>query len=426
MKKARQFKSLIVLNEILTNHLKSIQSAKSAGQRVAYVSVGFPVEILLSFDIVPVCIQTHAAIIGALRRSKPVLEEIEGHWGYAVDLCSEIKISLGIGLSGEKIEGYAIPRPDLVVSANNVCNQMAKCSEMIGRYSDVPLFLIDMPFISGNIGTHTIGYIRYQLKNLIRDLEMFTGEAFDQGRLLEACYYAELSRLKWREILELCKHTPAPISALDLFAHMLPLSLLRGSGDVVRFYDLLKHEIQNRVDAREEVIPEEKHRLGWDHLPIYHKTRYLAKAFGRYGGVFVGATFLDVTASDLPTYRGFESYADMERSGSIDFTRLSLGEILDLIATEYGMLYVNRDLGYREKRLSMLVEQYGMDGFVFHLNRGCKSQSLYQYKLKEMLSKKMGIKSLLIDGDSMDPRFFSEKQVTTRIEAFMESLEQKG
>ncbi len=43
-----------------------------------------------------------------------------------------------------------------------------------------------------------------------------------------------------------------------------------------------------------------------------------------------------------------------------------------------------------------------------------------------MLRRKFGIKSLLIDGDSVDPRFFSERQVTTRIEAFMEALTRRG
>jgi benzoyl-CoA reductase/2-hydroxyglutaryl-CoA dehydratase subunit BcrC/BadD/HgdB len=34
-----------------------------------------------------------------------------------------------------------------------------------------------------------------------------------------------------------------------------------------------------------------------------------------------------------------------------------------------------------------------------------------------------GFATLIIDADSMDPRYFSEAQVTTRIEAFMEALE---
>jgi len=425
MRRPKVMKSLIVLNEILTNYFRSIQSAKSEGQKIAYVSVGFPVEILYSIDILPICIQTHAALIGALKTSKFILEDVEGRLGYAADLCSEIKMSLGIALSKEKITGMGPPSPDLVVSANNVCNQITKCAEVLSHYYKVPRFFIDMPFVAKDTYSYTLQYIKSQLRNFIEFLEEYTDQKFDYSRLWETCYQTEMSRLIWRDILQLCKHSPAPISALDIFVHMVPLSSLRGKKNVVRYYELLKLEIEERVKANDAAVPEERYRLGWDHLPIYHKTKYLSNLFSKYGGVFVVAPFLDVTTQDLTIYDQFEMNITMMEKTDLDFSKFSAEKILELLTHEYSMIYVNRNLDYKAKHISSLVDEYSLDGFVFHLNRGCKSQCLSQYRLQQIIKEKFGINSLIIDGDSMDPRFFSENQITTRIEAFMESLKKR-
>jgi benzoyl-CoA reductase/2-hydroxyglutaryl-CoA dehydratase subunit BcrC/BadD/HgdB len=206
---------------------------------------------------------------------------------------------------------------------------------------------------------------------------------------------------------------------------MVPLSSLRGNKDVVRYYELLKLEIEERVKANDAAVPDERYRLGWDHLPIYHKTKYLSNLFSKYGGVFVVAPFLDITAHDLTIYDQFEMNITMMEKGDLDFSKFSAEKILELLTHEYSMIYVNRNLDYKAKHISSLVDEYSLDGFVFHLNRGCKSQCLSQYRLQQMIKEKFGINSLIIDGDSMDPRFFSENQITTRIEAFMESLRKR-
>ncbi len=57
------------------------------------------------------------------------------------------------------------------------------------------------------------------------------------------------------------------------------------------------------------------------------------------------------------------------------------------------------------------------------LNRSCKAVSFGEHELREILTEKTGIPALLFESDMGDPRFYSEVQVKTRLEAYFETLE---
>jgi benzoyl-CoA reductase/2-hydroxyglutaryl-CoA dehydratase subunit BcrC/BadD/HgdB len=69
-----------------------------------------------------------------------------------------------------------------------------------------------------------------------------------------------------------------------------------------------------------------------------------------------------------------------------------------------------------------MVEKYEVDGVVFHSNRSCKPYSLGQYDIQRLIKEKVGIPTLMIEADMTDERSFSESQVETRIDAFIEML----
>jgi len=60
-----------------------------------------------------------------------------------------------------------------------------------------------------------------------------------------------------------------------------------------------------------------------------------------------------------------------------------------------------------------------------HSNRSCKPYSLGQYDIQRIVEKERGIPSLMIEADMVDERSFSESQVATRIDAFMEVIKQR-
>ena len=69
-----------------------------------------------------------------------------------------------------------------------------------------------------------------------------------------------------------------------------------------------------------------------------------------------------------------------------------------------------------------MVDKYGVDGIVMHSNRSCKPYSLGQYDIAKIVERERKIPSLIIEADMVDERSFSESQVATRIDAFMEMI----
>jgi benzoyl-CoA reductase/2-hydroxyglutaryl-CoA dehydratase subunit BcrC/BadD/HgdB len=57
-----------------------------------------------------------------------------------------------------------------------------------------------------------------------------------------------------------------------------------------------------------------------------------------------------------------------------------------------------------------------------HSNRSCKPYSVGMYGLRAEVARLTGKPGVVIEADQNDPRVFSEAQVETRLEAFIESM----
>jgi benzoyl-CoA reductase/2-hydroxyglutaryl-CoA dehydratase subunit BcrC/BadD/HgdB len=77
------------------------------------------------------------------------------------------------------------------------------------------------------------------------------------------------------------------------------------------------------------------------------------------------------------------------------------------------------------KTVMAMVDKYEVDGIVMHSNRSCKPYSLGQYDIQRIVEKQKGIPSLMLEADMTDERKFSESQIETRIDAFIEILQEK-
>ena len=95
---------------------------------------------------------------------------------------------------------------------------------------------------------------------------------------------------------------------------------------------------------------------------------------------------------------------------------------LESMAVAYSSVYINISLDMMIGTLKKMIRKYDADGLVMHSNRSCKPYSLGQYDLSRMVAKEIGIPTLIIEADMVDERSFSESQIETRIDAFMETL----
>ena len=70
-----------------------------------------------------------------------------------------------------------------------------------------------------------------------------------------------------------------------------------------------------------------------------------------------------------------------------------------------------------------MIEEFSLTGFIMHSNRSCKPYSVGMYCLQDDLTKLTGKPGVVIEADQNDPRVYSDAQVETRLEAFIESMQ---
>jgi len=65
---------------------------------------------------------------------------------------------------------------------------------------------------------------------------------------------------------------------------------------------------------------------------------------------------------------------------------------------------------------------YSIGGAILHSNKSCLPITLGQMDIERALQEELGIPSVIIEADHMDPRNFSIAQFEERVNPFMEML----
>ncbi len=279
---------------------------------------------------------------------------------------------------------------------------MTKWYQELQRIFDVPLVFIDAPYQYGEDRPEAIDYMEAQLKEMMDTIAEVTGKPFDQDKFDETLTLSERAVELWRDIQELLRHRPAPMNSFDTFIHLAPIVTLRGTQECIEYYETLLAEMEGRIEQGIAAVPGEKFRLGWDNLAIWYKVKFLADKFAEHGAALVVSTYPENFCYRSP---------DRDENNR-----------LRCFARDYLGGYINHGLDYRERELAEMAEKFTLDGFVMHSNRSCRAYSFGQYELAQRLEDKLGIPSLMLEADQSDTRMWSDEQVATRIDAFMESL----
>ena len=398
-----RFKKHRKMKDILTVYYMEAKSARVSGRKVAWITSGGPVEPLIAMDVIPVYPENHGAMIGASKMGTGLCETSEV-MGYSSDLCSYARSDIACAtVNGGPIGG--LPRPDMLVCCNNICGTVLKWYEVQARYFNVPLFIFDTPFCHTGFSEEVRRYVRRQLDEYVLFLEEACGRKMDHGRLSNVGKLSLEAQRLWQAVLDTTVNRPAPMSAFDAFYHLALIVTLRGTREAVDYYRRLLERMKDRVAKGIGAIPDEKYRLLWDNIPVWHRTRWLSEKFASHNACLVADTYTSAWCGSM-------KYIDENN-------------FFDSMAEAYTRIYLNIGVDEMARTVIAMVDKYDVDGIVMHSNRSCKPYSLGQYDIAKVVEKERGIPSLIIEADMVDDRSFSESQVATRIDAFMEMIKAK-
>ena len=395
----RRLKSADALSRLMTAYyLRSRYIGKA--RPLAWVTSGAPVEILEAMGIASVYPENYGALCGARRVATELCQAAEAQ-GFSQDLCSYARTSIGSLYAPDIAPMGGLPRPDLLIASNNICGTVVKWFQALADHLDTPLFLLDTPYIHAEQPpAHAIAYVAAQMQELTEWLTKHTGRRMNPARLRQVANRSNRAVALWKETRELCKHRPSPLNAPDLFVTLAPIVVLRGTRWAPWFYEKLQREAQQRVARGEGAVVDERIRLLWDNIAIWPRLFPVFSQFIKRGACFVVDTYTNAW------------------SVSVDSDNLMEG-----LARTYTTVWINQQIPNRARAMVQMIRDFGVDGVVFHSNRSCKPYSLGQYDLRRIILEETGVPSLILEADMCDTRAFAESPLTTRIQAFMESLE---
>ncbi|MBU2547896.1 MAG: 2-hydroxyacyl-CoA dehydratase family protein [Proteobacteria bacterium] len=396
-----RFKALSRMKEIMTDYY--VEAKTTREKPVAWVTSGAPVEFLFAMDVIPIYPENYAAMCAANHQSLELMEAAEAA-GFSQDICAYARTDFGADITqGGPVGG--LPAPRFLLCSTNICKTVIKWYEVVARKYDVPLFIVDTPFLHHGLTRELIDYTVTQMKHLEAFLAETLGRPFDRERFLEVLQLSNQASTYWMKMLELGRKIPSPFNSLDTFIHLGPIVTLRGTRTCVDYYKLLYEEVAERAARNIPSVPGEKYRLLWDNLPVWFKMRRLGEFFEERKTTLVTTTYAN----------SWGNYAHIYQDGS--------GDIYEPIAAAYLNVYINYGFEDRIRYLASLIEEFSLTGFVMHSNRSCKPYSVGMYRMQEELTRLTGKPGVVIEADQNDPRAYSDAQVETRLEALIESME---
>ncbi len=391
-------KSTESLKELMWSYYQSFESP------VAWCTSAGPAEILRAFGFTVYFPENHGALIGVTRTANHFIP-LAINAGYSGEICSYLTCDIGAYLakSSPLTKAYglsSVPQPDLIVYNTNQCREVADWFGFYAREFDCPIQGIYPPRHLDNISNAEIDLVVYQLKDLISVCEETTGEKFDQDRFIEVLRLSSEATTLWQQILQTAKSHPSPMTFFDGTIHMGPIVILRGTQECVNYYRTLLDELNERIKKGEGALANEKYRIFWDGMPVWGRLRALSDLFAKNNAAVITSTYCN----------------------SWVFDSFDLNAPLQSLALAYTQIFINRGEETKLMMLKKWVEDYEIDGIVFHDAKTCFNNSNNRFGLPDRLRKETGIPTLVIEGDLNDLRFYSDGQNQTKIETFIEQI----
>lgn len=409
-KSKKRLKAAKKLNRVVGEYYMECASARAQGIPVGWMPpMNGAIEIFYAMDLQPLFPENWSPICAAFGLT-PRNFEVAEKMGYSRDLCGYLRNIIGYvhGLMNEAGTPMGgLPAPDILLSPGGGCIPVIKIfHELERRFPEAKVFRADLPQVAlEKIQPYHVDYAVSEIERLIGFLEDTTGRKLDQDRLREVVALSDKACELWDEIMTYRRHIPTPFSAAEI-GIMFVMVTRQGTHHAVDFLTEVRDEVSERAEAHVGVVEEEKIRLFWDNIPLWYNMG-LFNYFEKMGGVVVAETYSAAWSLRLDPERPLEALA---------LKSLKSYPLVSCVSVKT-----------RADMVLKACREYSIDGAILHRNKSCVPITLGQMDIKRALDEQLGVPSVIIDADHMDPENFSLGQFQTRGDAFMEMLlEKKG
>jgi benzoyl-CoA reductase/2-hydroxyglutaryl-CoA dehydratase subunit BcrC/BadD/HgdB len=399
----KDFASTGQLRQVMGQYFQDLAQGPEQGKKTAWCTSVGPVELLRAMDFQVYFPENHSAMLGAAKMAADLIP-LANAQGFSPDICSYLTSDVGSWLKGvtplQKMGMTGPPRPDVLVFNTNQCRDVKDWFQWYSRQLDVPCVGIHTPRSIGSVDNTLVASIAEQTEALVEPLEQVAGVRFDIDRLRETVRLSKQLSVLWKQVLETSANIPSPLTFFDSTIHMGPAVVLRGDAAALPYYETLLAELRQRVADGVAAVEGESLRIYWEGMPFWGKLRDMSSQFLQMRACVVASTYCNSWIfEDLDPADPFRS---MARASS--------------------NLFICRSDDRKEDYIARMVEQFQVDGLLFHDSKTCPNNSNNRYGMPQRLRERLGVPFLIINGDQNDLRLFSEEQTRTNLEAFAEQL----
>lgn len=429
--KANRLKTSSLNNKLVNDYWTEVFQARANGKLVCWYEGVAINPLMQAADIMWVHGEAWSALLAA-RNNEKVAQDAAEDRGYLKELCSYARTHIGCGVLAQKKSGEAsgasfsdalgvgklaenIPEPDMFISAYPYCSTGQQWDEMLYRLfgKKIPIFNISVPWVWGNkkdaaylAGSEfkeATAYMVKQIKECIKFIEARTGKPYAFDRLCEIMSYTKEAGKLRMETMALCAARPAPASFFDWTTNLAPVNFLPGSPHIVKYFQDVKAEVEERIKNHESAVTREKYRLFWDGIMNWNKIGWLANKFASYDATMVAGRY---------THMGFWHEHEC----------IDVNNPLEGMAINYLVCPINLSAPLMIEQIIKLCKQYEIDGVVLHAARTCRAFSNPQFLIGDAIQKKLGLPVVMFEGDMVDESFYKDEIVSSRIEAMIENI----
>jgi benzoyl-CoA reductase/2-hydroxyglutaryl-CoA dehydratase subunit BcrC/BadD/HgdB len=384
--------------KMLDKYFSNVLNAKQQNGFLASHTIFFPVEILYAMGITPLHNEVTTWTTGMLLGNQMDFLNAGAEAGLAPEICSPHR-----GLAGGYFKGL-LPKPDVVLWSNLICDNTAKSGEYISAMTGAPGFFLDHPFDGSPLENQ---YLQAELKDLIVFLEKTSGRKMDWARLSQSVAAMDQQIKLQTEIAELRQARPSPFPSRR-FLELLTIDyMFAGQPEATEYLTALKNELAEKVQKGIGVVKPEKYRLMTLFIPPIHLLPFLEDLFRENGAVSV--------VEPLFTFWRYEPLDPEQPLASI--ARKSF--IIPEARTMYGPFGETTLQEIRDR-----AREYQVDGAIYYAFIGCRHACATIKVIKDLLNQ-MDIPVLTMDCDIADPTVNHKTEVRQKMEQFFELLEDR-
>ncbi|MGN0462745.1 MAG: 2-hydroxyacyl-CoA dehydratase subunit D, partial [Ruminococcus sp.] len=362
--------------------IKPLKKADSS----AIVSLYLPCEILHAMGIYQLFPEALSCYLAAAGSEKIFIETAENN-GIPKTLCSYHKTFIGMAESG------VLPKPKFVINTSLACDVNHLSFRRIADYYGVPHFMIDVPY---QYNESNLDYVEKQLHQMVDFIEQNSDFRLDEGKFKEVIGRSKNTINNFNRILELKKDRYLSDEMTSQMLSIFATHVMLGTKEAEKYSRDMISQLSKCPKEHKGV------RLLWVHTLPYTQDalRNIINFTDRCEIVACDMVFdaLDVDTNEENPYR--------------------------FIADRLLRNTVN---GSRDNRINAVLKyarELNCDGVVWYCHWGCKQTAGSSARAKEVLEEN-GFPTLVLDGDGCNNQNVNDGQTVTRMEAFLELLENR-